>query len=188
MDKHRLSLIVIGVFAIAILVGGWFVGVQPQLDRSSRANVQTASLMQTNDIQHAKNQALAAEDLKLEDYKRELAENQQRIPAARAQQELINQIDAAAAAAGVSIRSLTFDPAVSFAAPEDITAAVGVDSDFIGVPLTLSAEGERAALEAFAANVQNSARVITIGGSQFTGGEIDSLVISGATWVLMPTS
>lgn len=188
MDKHRLSLIVIGVFAVAIVVGGWFIGVQPQLDRTSRANVQTASLMQTNKIQQDRNLALAAEDLKLDDYKRQLADNQQRIPAARAQQELINQIDAAAAAAGVSIRSLTFDPAVSFTAPEDITAAVGVGSEFIGVPLTLSAEGERPALEAFAANLQNSPRVITIAGSQFTGGEADSLVISGATWVLMPAS
>ncbi|MCR2814135.1 hypothetical protein NQ166_13735 [Microbacterium sp. zg.Y1090] len=187
MDKHRLSLIVIGVFAVAIVLGGWFLGVQPQLDRMTRADAQTTSIRQTNDVQEQRNRALAVDNDNLDTYKAELAARQERIPAARAQQELINQIDAAAAAAGVGIRSLTFEPAVSFAGPE----GVGLDAPtggFIGVPLILTAEGPRPDLERFAANLQGSTRVITIGGSDYRGGEQSSLTITGVTWVLMPTS
>lgn len=188
MDKHRLSLIIIGVFAVAILAGGWFVGVQPQLDRITRANTQTASIKQMNDIQQIKNDALEADNANLETYRGELAEKQKKIPAARSQQELINQLDAAAENADVTIQSLTFEAAVSFAAPEGVTADAPVGGTFIAVPLSLSASGDRKSLEKFAANLQTSARIITIGSSQFTGAEEGSLVISGITWVLMPSA
>ncbi|MDL5349968.1 type 4a pilus biogenesis protein PilO [Microbacterium sp. zg-YB36] len=188
MDKHRLSLIVIGVLAVAIVFGGFFIGVQPQLDRSARASEQTESLRQTNDVQQERNVALAADNLNLGAYEQQLAAKQERIPPARAQQELINQIDAAAAGAGVTIRTLTFDAALGFSAPEGVTADAPAGGTLIGVPLNLTAEGDRANLEAFTANLQNSARIITIVTSQFTAGEESSLVISGVTWVLMPGS
>lgn len=51
MDKHRLTLIVIGMLGVAVVLGGWLLGVQPQLDRIDTANAQTASLRQLNDVQ-----------------------------------------------------------------------------------------------------------------------------------------
>jgi len=188
MDKYRLSLMIIGVLAVAILFGGWFVGVQPQLDRIARATEQTVSVKQMNDVQQLRNDALAADNDHLEDYKRELAAMQKQIPATRSQQELINQIDAAAKAADVTIRTLTFDSAISFTAPEGVTTGLPSGGTFVAVPLSLAATGARADLEKFAANLQKSARIITIGSSQFTGAEDGSLVLGGVTWVLMPAA
>jgi FtsZ-binding cell division protein ZapB len=54
--------------------------VQPQLDRIEAAKSQTASITQLNDAQQARNDALAAENERLDEYKKALAEKQQEIP------------------------------------------------------------------------------------------------------------
>ncbi|WP_454112356.1 type 4a pilus biogenesis protein PilO [Microbacterium aurum] len=188
MDKHRLTLIVIGALGLVIIAGGWFVGVQPQLDRIEAANSQTASIRQINDVQQKKNEALAADNDRLEEYKTDLAAKQQEIPASRAQQELINQIDAAATAAGVTVKNLRFDVAAAYIAPAGVDVAGPSSGTLVDVPLTLSADGPRPQLEDFVAKLQSSPRIVTISQSDFTGGEETSLTLTGTTWVLLPAS
>ncbi len=189
MDKHRLTLIVIGVLGVAIVLGGWFVGVQPQIDRIDAANSQTASITQLNDAQQIKNDALAADNEKLGDYKNDLAEKQREIPASRSQQDLINQIDAAAVAAGVTVKSLSFDAAADFVAPPGVDMAGPSSGKLIDIPLTLNATGERAQLEDFIAKLQQSSRIVTISASTYTSGDgAPAVDITGTTWVLLPAS
>lgn len=189
MDKHRLTLIVIGLFGVAIVLGGWFIGVQPQIDRMDAANSQTASLTQLNETQQAKNDALATDNEKLGDYKNELAAKQREIPASRSQQDLINQIDAAAVAAGVSVKSLRFDTAAAYVAPAGIAVSGPSSGTLIDVPLTLNATGERAQLEDFIAKLQQSSRIVTISASTYTrGDDVPSVDLTGTTWVLLPAS
>ena len=188
MDKHRLTLIVIGMLGVAVVLGGWLLGVQPQLDRIDTANAQTASLRQLNDVQQAKNTALAADNKRLDEWKAALAENERQIPASRAQQELINQIDAAAAASGVMVKDLRFDAAAPYVAPAGVEVSAPSSGALISVPMTLSVQGPRPQLEDFVARLQGSLRIVTIDSSQYSGGEDSSLALSGATWVLMPTS
>lgn len=188
MDKHRLTLIVIGVLGIAIVFGGWLVGVQPQFDRMEAANAQAASIKQMNDAQQIKNDALAADNERLDQYKNDLTAKQQEIPAGRSQQELINQIDAAAVAAGVTVKTLRFDLAAEYVAPAGVEVSGPSSGMLIDVPLTLNATGERAKLEAFIANLQQSARIVTISSSTYTGGDEQSVDLTGSTWVLLPAS
>jgi len=188
MDKHRLSLIVIGILGVAIVFGGWLVGVQPQIDRIEAANTQTASIKQINDVQQAKNDALAADNEKLGDYKTDLTAKQQEIPAARAQQELINQIDAAAVAAGVTVKTLRFDTAAEYVAPAGVALNAPSSGTLIAVPLTINATGERAKLEDFIAKLQQSSRIVTISSSKYSGDDEQSVDLAGMTWVLMPAS
>lgn len=188
MDKHRLTLIVIGVFGVAIVLGGWLVGVQPQLDRIDAANEQTASLTQLNDVQQAKNDALAADNERLGEFSADLAAKQQEIPASRAQQELINQIDAAATSAGVTVKDLRFAPASLYVAPAAVEISGPSSGALVDVPLTLTAQGDRPQLEAFVAALQQSSRIVTIESSQYSGGDQTALTLTGTTWVLMPRS
>lgn len=188
MDKHRLSLIIIGVLGVALLAGGWFLGIQPQIDRIETANRQTAQIKQVNDVQQLKNEALAAEAEHLDEYKSELAARQQQIPASRAQQELINQIDAAAIAAGVAVKSLRFSVEAEYVPPAGVAVEGPSSRTLIAVPLTLSAAGTRPQLEDFVGRLQQSARIITISSSNFAGGDAPSLDLVGTTWVLLPAS
>lgn len=187
MDKHRLSLIVIAVLAIAILFGGLVIGVQPQVERMNRADAQAETLAATNDIQEARNRALASDNANLDAYKSDLASREAMIPSARSQQELINQIDAASTSAGVSVRSLTFDAAAPYSPPAGVKITGPSSSTLVAVPLTLAADGERAKLESFVKRLQASGRIVTLGASQYTGGDVDALTLTGLTWVLLPS-
>lgn len=186
MSRYRFSLIVIGLLAFLVLIGGWFIGVQPQLDRISTANTQTDSVRQLNQIQQAKNTALAEDDAHLDEYKAQLASTQAEIPAARSQQALIDQINAAAGSAGVTMTALRFEPAQAYVAPVGVSLETPTNGTLVAIAVSLSAQGDRAALESFTANLQASTRLITVIDSQYTGPEDASLTLNGATWVLVP--
>lgn len=185
MDKHRLSLIVIGLLAVVILFGGWLLGVQPQIDRIDSANAQTKTVGQLNGVQQARNDALAADNENLGQYKADLAAKQTEIPAKRGQQELINQIDAAAIASGVTVRTLRFDAALEYVAPVGVDVGTASSGTLIEVPVALTAVGPRPSLEAFVALLQRSSRIVTISSSQYTGGDDASIDLTGTTWVLL---
>lgn len=184
MDRFRLSLIVIGVLAVAVLFGGWALGIQPQLDALGKATTQTASTKQLNDIQAAKNASLAADDANLADFQAQLAADQAQIPSARSQQPLIDQINAAAAANGVAIESLVFDPAVAYVPPAGVPAPLPASSTLVAVPTTVTATGPRPNLEAFAAALQASERIVSIASSQYTGPDDSAVTLVGTTWVM----
>ncbi|WEG10118.1 type 4a pilus biogenesis protein PilO [Microbacterium horticulturae] len=186
MDKFRLSLIVIAALAVGVLAGGWFLGVQPQLDRISTAEAQTASIAQLNDVQQIKNAALRADNEHLGDDKRQLAALEKAIPASRSQQALINQFDAAAKAADVTIRTLTFSDASAYAAPTGVTVGLPSAGALVEVPLTMAVNGSRADLEKFVGNLQDSPRIVTISESRYTGPDDASMNLTGLTWVLVP--
>ncbi len=186
MSRYRFSLIVVGLLAFLVLIGGWFIGVQPQLDRISTANTQTDSVRQLNQIQQAKNTALAEDDAHLDEYKAQLASTQAEIPAARSQQALIDQINAAAGSAGVTMTALRFEPAQAYVAPVGVSLDTASSGTLVAIAVSLSAQGERAALESFTANLQASTRLITVIDSQYTGPEDAQLTLNGATWVLVP--
>lgn len=188
MDKYRLSLIAISVLAVGILAGGWFLGIQPQIDRTGRAVVQTASIMQVNNVQQVKVDALEADNEKLGDFEKQLRAARARIPEARSQQELVVQIDRAASEAGVTVTSLNFDEAVSYAVPPLVAVRLPSTATLVAIDMQLAATGDRSALEEFAANLQTSERIMTIVGTTYAGPEEPSLAISATTWVLLPAN
>jgi len=184
MDRYRLSLIIIGVLAVAILGGGWALGIQPQLDRMNTAAKQTAAITQLNTVQEAKNAALAADSKKMDEFAAQLAADQAQIPQARAQQDLVDQFDAAAASSGVVIESLVFDPAVAYVPPAGVAVPTPAGETLVAVPTTITASGPRANLEAFAAAVQASTRIVSIASSQYIGPDDSAVTLVGTTWVL----
>ena len=184
MDRFRLSLIVIGVLAVAVVFGGWALGVQPQIDRMNNADTQTATIAQLNAAQEQRNAELAADNANLGAYKSELAAGQAEVPASRSQQDLVDQLNAAATSAGVTVSSLVFDTAVAYAPPAGVPVELPAGHTLVSVPLTISATGPRPNLEAFAAALQASTRIVTIAGSQFSGGDDPGLTLTGTTWVM----
>lgn len=188
MDRFRLSLIVIGTLAVAVLFGGWALGVQPQLDRMANASAQTAAFAQTNAAQQQRNAELAADNEHLGQYKSQLAASEAEVPSSRSQQGLVDQLNAAAGAAGVTVSSLVFTQPVAYVPPAGVPVELPGSGTLVAVPLTIAVNGARPNLEAFAAAVQSSTRTVSITGSQYSGPEDASLTLTGTTWVLLPQS
>lgn len=186
MSKYRFSLLIIGVLALGILAAGWFVGVSPQVDRINAANSTADQVRAVNDLQAIKNAGLAEDNQRLDEYKSELAQAQGAVPANRAQQALVDQVNAAAAAADVMMTTMTFDTPQSYAAPAGVPLGATSSSQLVSVGVVLTAAGDRGQLEQFAANIQGSPRLITVNSSQYTGPEDAQLTLTGTTWVLLP--
>lgn len=184
MDRFKLSLIVIGVLAIAVVLGGWALGIQPQLDALGKAAQQTTTTKQLNDLQAAKNASLAADNAKLAEFQAQLEADEAQIPSSRSQQPLIDQINAAASANAVEISSLVFDPAVAFVPPTGVPAPLPGAAALVAVPTTITATGPRPNLEAFAAALQASERIVSISSSQYTGPDDSAITLVGTTWVM----
>ncbi|WP_460801899.1 hypothetical protein [Microbacterium sp. GXF6406] len=187
MSKYNFSLIAIGLLAAIILAAGWFVGMKPQLDRMGEANKQTENARQINDVQAAKNAALAEDHKRLDEYKAQITATQAEIPQTRSQQGLVDQINAAADNADVMMRSLTFDSTIRYTPPTGVTIAPVSSGDLVAVTVSISAEGDRERLEDFAARLQASKRLVTVVDSIYTGPEDAVLTLNGITWVLQPT-
>lgn len=189
MDKHRFTLIIIGIFGVGILAGGWFLGVQPQLNRIGDAAAQVESVRQLNEAQTQVNAALAADYQRLGEFQGALDAAKALIPDRRSQQALIDQIEAAADAAGVTIKTINFDAPVAFTPTVGVPVNLPATSTLVAIPVDITVAGERSSTEAFAAGLQGAARIVTVTGSEYRGPEDPSLTLSGTTWVLMqPTA
>ncbi|WP_298041234.1 hypothetical protein [uncultured Microbacterium sp.] len=186
MSKYNFSLIAIGLLAAIILAAGWFVGIKPQIDRMGEANSQTENARQINDVQAAKNAALAEDHKHLEEYKSQIAATQNEIPQTRSQQALFDQISAAADNANVTMTSVTFDTPLGYTAPTGVAIAPVTSGSLVAVSVSISATGDREQLEDFVSRLQASKRLVTVIDSIYTGPEEAILILNGSTWVLQP--
>jgi len=96
---------------VVIAVLGWFVGVQPQLDAASSASAQRADVEATNAKNRAALAKLKSDSASLDDMKAQLAALGQSVPTDAQMPALVNELDALAAQAGVTISGLTVSDA-----------------------------------------------------------------------------
>lgn len=185
MNRYRISLLVIGVLAVVILIGGWFLGVDPQLSRIEAANSQRTLVLQKNTIQEARNAQLAADKAKLPELQAQLDSGLAQIPSDRSQQALIDQLNAAALASGTGLVSVTFDAPVDAVAPAGVAVTLPSSATLVTVPLTMTVAGSRANLEAFLVHLQSVPRIVSVAQTAFSNADEPTLVVTGLTYVLV---
>ncbi|TFW00121.1 type 4a pilus biogenesis protein PilO [Leifsonia flava] len=127
-SRDRLWIIGAVLMAVVILAGGYFLGVSPQLAAASVAD----SSLQDVELQNAKLQAeltsLAADKAQIDQLNAQAATVSQGLPASADYPTFIRQIDAIAAAAGVTVESYDALDAVAYA-PAAAPAAATPDAD-----------------------------------------------------------
>ncbi len=122
MDKHRLSLIGSALAAVVLLLGGWFIGVQPQLASAAASDQQRTSIESANADNRAVLQKLEAEYRRLDQSERTLAELRRSVPASPDTAGFTRQVQTAVSTSGVKMTSLTYG-AVQAYAPVGETAS-----------------------------------------------------------------
>ncbi|PZF62236.1 hypothetical protein DEI92_01685 [Curtobacterium sp. MCBD17_034] len=115
MNKHKLSLVLAGVAALVIIVGGWFLGVQPQLATASANDLQRESIDETNASNRAELTRLEEQYQKLGTMKTTFADLQESVPAKADTTGFTREINTAATTSGVGISSVQFDTPVAYA-------------------------------------------------------------------------
>jgi Tfp pilus assembly protein PilO len=192
MNKNKLSLVIALVVTVAVLAGGWFLGVQPQLALAAANGTQQETIDSTNRANQSELARLAKAAESLSATKSELATLRASVPASMDTTPFLKALDGSASAAGVVVTSITIGDATPYeapaAAPSDaaspsatpsptsspsatpavpsapgpLTDAAITGTDFTVIPITVAVTGSYDQALAFTKSVQNGDRLFLV--------------------------
>lgn len=125
MTKNRLQLVIALAIAAVLLVGGFFLGVQPQLAAAASNRTQQRSIEATNQTYRAELSRLAAQAGKLPAMRREAAALVASIPSSANTAAFYKEVGAIASNTGVTISGITTSYATAYTPPAAATGASG---------------------------------------------------------------
>ncbi|GAB3607775.1 hypothetical protein GCM10027413_31840 [Conyzicola nivalis] len=128
--RNRLwNIVAVGIM-VAILAGGWFLGVDPQLSAARASNEQSAAVEAQNDLTSATADQLARAEEDLPALQDELATLQRSIPATAQTSAFIDDLNVLANAAGVTVSAIAVSDAQPYVAPvaADVPAAATAET------------------------------------------------------------
>lgn len=117
MTRNRLQLVIALAIGAVVLVGGFFLGVQPQLVSAAANRAQQQSLDATNDTYRAELSRLAAQSAKLPAMKQEAAALERSIPSSADTSSFYKEVNGVAAATGVTVVGITTSWATAYTPP-----------------------------------------------------------------------
>jgi len=123
MTKNRLQLVIALAIGAVVLVGGFFLGVQPQLTAAAANRAQQHSIDATNDTYRTELARLAAQSAKLPAMRREAAALDRSIPASANTSAFYKEVNAVAASTGVTVSGITTSWAAAYTPPAVEAAA-----------------------------------------------------------------
>jgi Tfp pilus assembly protein PilO len=128
MNKNRLSLIVALVVSAAVLAGGWFLGVQPQLAQASVNEAQQAGINETNDKNRVELKRLSDAYSALDATKSQLDALRSSVPATPDTEPFVRSLSANALASGVQVSNLSLGEPTAYVPTADTSADTATPS------------------------------------------------------------
>lgn len=185
------------VVVLALVAGGYFLGAAPLLDAQAKSESARKEAVAANETLQADINRLKLAEEDLDEYVSVAAELEQLIPDTVDSQRYIRQLNAIAAAAGVTISEITIDNFLTYspqggdgtetdAAPAPYTDGRINDENFVVVPLTVTVEGGWNEAVNFMHGVQYGDRLVLVQGIETTTTDTAfSTKISGVMYVLV---
>lgn len=125
VDRNRLWILGAVVVMVAVVAGGWFLGIQPQLDAGSAAN-QTQQTVEAQNAQSAATLVALKKDYQgIGALKKQLAQLQQSVPSTAAMSDFVTELDQLGGAHGVSVTSISVSDALPYVPPAPAAGAAG---------------------------------------------------------------
>lgn len=150
MNRNRLMLVIAVVAAVVVAAGGFFLGVQPQLDRAAAARSDAAGIRTANDATRAEIARLQEEAKSLPSRRAELARLAASVPSTPDTATFLKQVDATAAAAGVQVSTVTVDDPRAYTPPATSTATADGDTAPTDTATAAPSDGSTPAADATA--------------------------------------
>lgn len=110
-------LLLAGLAAVVVIVGGFFLGVRPQLDRAAAARSDASSIDATNAVTRAELDRLREQAKTLPQQKAELEALRRSVPSTASSSAFISALNTTADQAGVTVSSLTVGDAQAYLPP-----------------------------------------------------------------------
>ena len=170
------------ILAVAILVLGWFVVVNPQLTTASSTRDEIESVRTQNLVLEAKNAKLKAQNDDVASLRDTLAAAVAQLPFDSGLPEFTRQVSAQATENSVALASIVVGAAAAVAGTttSDTATATPTSTGLVGIPVTLVATGTNAGQLAFLTALQvtgprraliSSAQLAPVGGNEAAGAD-----------------
>jgi Tfp pilus assembly protein PilO len=195
-----------GAAAIAVLAGGWFLGVQPAFAAAADATQNANGIDAQNQATRVKLATLSKAAAKLDALEADNGVLLKSVPSVLKPNTFIRRIGEVAALDGVSVVSITPGDAVAYSPPASASGAAAAATaggapapalaktdplitaaNFTAVPVNVSISGSPTAVLQFTHDIQNDERVFSIDGIQSTKNDDSADVttsLSGYIYVL----
>ncbi|MGH1549446.1 hypothetical protein ACRAWB_09845 [Leifsonia poae] len=108
-------MILIGAGTVAILIGGFFLGVQPSLQAAAAADAARQAAFATNQVNQAALDALESQNKKIGELTGDLETLRLSVPSEQNMDSFIDAVDAAAAAEGLVVQNVSPADATAYA-------------------------------------------------------------------------
>jgi len=182
MSILRLWVIGAAFVAALLLLGGWFLGVQPRLAEAAAANTERQGVATVNAQYEAVLVELRELSENLPQLERELEDLRVEIPQAPELSTLLGQLNQLAEASGVALNEVNADPPVLIAAEQ--LEPLGI-TDLVGIPVRVGAIGPPEGLAEFMKAAQFGPRLMWVGRFS-TGDDADTgkVTLEGYIFVL----
>jgi Tfp pilus assembly protein PilO len=197
MTGNRLWMIGVALAAVVVVALGWLVGISPMLDRGSAATAQLRTVDAQNAAQRAGLVSLRAQFDDLPALRAQLEAIQGVIPETADLDDFLDELEAQAQDAGVTISTFTATEGALYgaaigttpaaaapsaapaaapaAAPTDAStpaatkAPSGVEGKLFTIPITVAVKGQPSNVMEFTDSVQKTGRFFLVTSSTFTG-------------------
>ena len=172
MNRNRAVVIGSVLIVVVVVIFGWLLGIQPQLDSAAAADTQRTTVEAQNALHEAELAVLQEQRPKLPQLKEELAELRRSVPANADLERLLGDLHALAAASGVTVTNFTSLDAQAFEPTETIapTVPASVNADnFVTIPITLTVVGPYQNVMSFVHALQTAPRLVLASGMTLAG-------------------
>jgi Tfp pilus assembly protein PilO len=198
MNSTRIWTLISVLVIAGLLLGTWFVGVSPRLAESSAANADRSSVEALNATHRATLVALKEQFEDIDQLRTDLDELRVSVPDAAMLPDLISQLNASAADAGVAITSIKFGDPTPYAPIENVDADPQLASalqsvapeNFLVIPVDLDISGEFGKVTRLISTIQNGERLFLIHDLKLAEGVMEdsatvTVTTSGQVFVLL---
>ena len=212
MTRNRLNMVLAVIGMVVVAVGGFFLGVQPQLARAAADDTQQSTVQQENALKSVELARLRKQAKTLPEMQAELGRLEASVPSATKMSAFYDEIGQAASAAGVTVSAITTSDAVAYTppvsepttpsatgaptpTPEPVASApssappVATDasitaSNFSVVPVTVSVDGSFDQALSFVGRAQALQRLYLVNSitSSASDPSLESTETSSTTW------
>jgi Tfp pilus assembly protein PilO len=188
----RVTLVIAAVVAIAVVAGGWFLGVSPQLSAASAADTNTSQVSDQNSVMETQLAGLTAAKAKLPELQTTLTGLQSSIPDTLQGTTFLTDLSGIAADNGVVLTSITIGAIVPYAKPAGKGPYVDplvTGSNFGTSQVSIEVTGTPDQEYAFVHALQYGTRLVlvtTLNTALTTQDATNSMTVTGFLYVMNP--
>ena len=177
MDKNRLWIIGAVLAIVALISGGWLIGISPQLALANTANTERANVVVANATNEGVLAKLKKDYLNIDALKSQLSTLQDAVPTSASISSFVTELNTLANTRKITLKSITVSDAKAYTPATQASQAAGspqtnpkiTAANFVIIPVAITISGDYGRVLDFVNDVQLGQRLFLVSSLSSTG-------------------